>query len=229
MTNAERKKKFLEKLKASGSFDAFIQERAADEKRRRDQRKAGLLSLPKAEREKKLRLNRAYSRKKMEESRQRKKPKHNAASETTTASPIQKKNVLKDSYNTSSALQKAAAKIKRSLPSAPIKKKQALAKVLHSLDKKDFQEVVENKVNIDGDAISATSPKSSRATSPDDIELVRSFFEKDDVSRMSANMRDCRKFYNPVTFTKELKQTRFLMYRLTDVYNLFVKHIQNGE
>lgn len=52
MTSAERKRKYLEKLKANGVNEAFKKEKAASEKVRRDRIKSGLEKLPKAVRQK---------------------------------------------------------------------------------------------------------------------------------------------------------------------------------
>lgn len=58
----------------------------------------------------------------------------------------------------------------------------------------------------------------------------KAFYERDDVSRMSPNVKHCKKFEDPSTGTKEFKQIRFLMYTLSDVYEMFKKQaVQNGE
>lgn len=218
----------MEKLKANGGYEDFKKKKADHEKQRRARLKNGLLSLPKAEREKTLRLQRAYSRKKMEAYRQRKNRKENAVSETTqVSSRRQSTTILKESYNTTSALSKAVAKVKRALPSTSTKKKQVLAKLLHSFDESDVKEIVTNEVTAE--ATSSVEKKSSRAVSSEDVALVEMFYEKDDISRMSSNMRDCRKFIDPMTGSKEMKQVRYLMHRLEDVYKLFVKYIQKGK
>lgn len=218
----------MEKLKATGGYDVFKKNRAADEKQRRDRLKNGLLNLPKAVREKSLRLKRAYSRRKMSEYRQRKNLKENIVPPTTTeVLPSRSKAVIQESYNTASALSKAVAKVKRALPSTSAKKKQVIAKLLHSFDEEEKKEIITNKVTLE--STSTVERKSTRAVTASDIELVKSFFERDDISRMSSNMRDCRKFTDPTTGVEVLKQIRYLMYRLVDVHSLFVKFVQNGE
>lgn len=70
--------------------------------------------------------------------------------------------------------------------------------------------------------------KASKGTSPSVIEMVKAFYERDNVSRMSPNVKDCRTFINDATGCKEVKQIRHLQHKLEVVYDMFVKHIQNG-
>lgn len=223
----------MEKLKATGGYDIFKKNRAADEKIRRDRIKNGLLSLPKAIREKSLRLKRAYSRRKMAEYRKRKNRKENTDPETEIqVSPSRLTTDSKDSYKTPSALSKAVAKVKRAMPSTSTKKKQVIAKILHSFDEQDQNAIISN--DLTGEAKSTIQRKSTRASSitrvsSSDIELIKSFYQRDDISRMSSNMRDCKKFTDPIDGVEEIKQIRYLMYRLVDVYNMFVKFVQNGK
>ncbi|KAJ6639674.1 hypothetical protein Bhyg_12421 [Pseudolycoriella hygida] len=84
------------------------------------------------------------------------------------------------------------------------------------------------------DMVNLSHPKSrplikKRGLNPEIIDAIKLFYERDDVSRISPNMRDCRSFPNPVTGTKEIKQIRFLMYKLSDVHKMFVKHSQSDE
>lgn len=224
LTNAERKKKYLDKLKANGQFDEFKKKKNAAEKGRLDRIKNGLELLPKAVREKTKRLNRAYNRKKVAECRQRKK---NAIASTDPEAQLRQPTHSKQTvgphiktgpYKTDSAMSKAAAKLKRALPSTSEKKVAAVRKFLRCFNETEYHQIVcvEKK------------PTSTREIKPDVINLVKSFYQRDDISRISPNMRDCRKFKDPITGIKELKQIRYLMYRLSDVYSLFLRHIQKG-
>ncbi len=205
-------------MKANGEYETYKKKKATSEKERRDRIKNGLEQLPKAVREKTKRLHRAYSRKKMAESRQRKKGLLVEVTNNVSSSTDQTKPEM--GYKTASARSKALAKVKRALPSSSAKKKELVSKLLRTFNDKDRLEIVENK---------STESKPARGISPSVIEMVKSFYERDDVSRMSPNMKDCRKFVNQNTGSKELKQIRHLMYKLDDVYNMFVRHIQNGK
>ncbi|KAJ6640217.1 hypothetical protein Bhyg_12967, partial [Pseudolycoriella hygida] len=72
-------------------------------------------------------------------------------------------------------------------------------------------------------------PKSFKAVSSSVIETVQAFYERDDISRISPNVKDYRKFVNSQTGEKEYKQMRFLTYKLSDVYELFIKHIVQND
>lgn len=160
-------------------------------------------------------------RRKVAEYRQRKK---GLSVETTN---IVASNALpsipEEGYKTKSALDKAVAKMKRAAPSTTVKQKQAVCKYLKSFKPNDLEEIVQT---IEGKTIKA---KSTRAISSTVIESVKAFYLRDDISRMSPNMRDCRKFVDPTTGLSEVKPLRYLMYKLEDVYHMFVKYVQNGK
>lgn len=218
LTHAERKKKYLEKLKANGQFDAYKKKKADSAKERRDRIKVGLEQLPTAVREKTKRNNRAYMRKKVAEYSQRKKglPVVNTALVASSSSS----SMPEDGYRTTSVLDKAVAKMKRAEPSTATKKKQAVSKYLKSLDPKDLAEIVQAVTT------KTIKAKSSRAIKSSVIDSVKAFYLRDDISRMSPNMRDCRKFVDPITGSSEVKPIRYLKYTLHDVYNLFVQFLQ---
>lgn len=205
-------------MKANGEYEAYKQKKNSSQNEKRDRIKVGLQQLPKAEREKIKRLNREYSRKKMAECRRRKKglSAEIVVQSTAKTSP----NTSENGYKTASALSKAFTKLKRALPSAPAKKKQLATKLLRTFNDTDQQEIVANK---------STEVKATRGVPQSVIEMVKAFYERDDISRMSPNTKDCRKFVNPTTGLKEIKLIRFLMYTLSDVYSMFVKHIRNGK
>lgn len=94
---------------------------------------------------------------------------------------------------------------------------------MKSFKPNDLDEIVKT---IEGKTIKA---KSTRAISSTVIESVKEFYLRDDVSRMSPNMRDCRKFVDPTTGSSEMKPIRYLMHKLEDVYNMFVKYVQHGK
>ncbi len=214
----------MEKLKATGQYESFKKKKAADEKRRQHRIKNGLEQLPKAVREKTKRLNREYSRKKAAEYRRRKKEEiGQLVEDKSVQSQPNKANVTDElgPYNTKSALSKAVAKLKRACPSSSDKKRVVVKKFLRSFDQEDLDEVVTvSKKPIN---------KGTKGLKADVIDAVKAFYERDDISRISPNMRDYRKFKNPVTGIKEQFQIRYLMYKLSDVHKLFLQHMQKGK
>lgn len=173
----------MDKLKASGKYETYKKKKAAGERKRRNGIKNGLEELPKAVRERTKRVHRAYSRKKTAEYRQRKKGLLvDVTNNVSPASPIVVPNKPEKAYKTASALSKALAKLKRALPSTTPKKKEVISKLLRTFDDKDRMEIVEDK---------PVTVKPARGISQSVIEMVKSFYERDDISRMSANSKDC--------------------------------------
>lgn len=207
-------------MKANGKFDEFKRQNAENAKKRRADLKAGLATLPKTERTRIMRLKREYTRRTVRECRKRKNG-ENVTATTTSSVPSTSAHTDVGSYKTPSALTKAVGKIRNSMPKTIQKTKQAVGKYLKSLDPADLHDIL-----VD---IGSVKPKSSRGISAADVKLVQSFYERDDISRMSPNAKDCRKFVDPTTGAKEYKQLRFLMYKLADVYELFEQHIREGK
>ncbi len=123
-----------------------------------------------------------------------------------------------DKYKTPSAESKALSKIIRAFPSTPGKQKILLAKLFHSLDETVQLEIVLHKTTI---------RRPTNAISKDLMMKVRSFYERDDISRVSPNARDVRHFVDD-SGKKELQQIRHLMYRLSEVYALFIMEYGEG-
>lgn len=123
---------------------------------------------------------------------------------------------LTHSYKTKSALAKAVTKAKKSLPSSPSKRKIVVSKLLDSFDDKDRDEIV-------GKQASKQNKKHWKRMSTDLIENIEAFYERDEISRISPNVKDARYFKNAVTGQKELRQLRYLTYKLKEVRAFFVK------
>lgn len=124
------------------------------------------------------------------------------------------------SYRTESALRKAVGKTKRSLPASPSKQKAVIAKLLHSFNQIDKEEVIDNT--------NATKQKTSKGLSPEIIKSIEQFYEREDISRVSPNVKDCKRFINEVTGEKEYRQVRHLMFKLSEVHALFVEEYFSG-
>lgn len=216
----------MEKLKATGQYEAFKEKKAADERQRQQRLKNGLAQLPKAVREKTKRIIRENNRKKAAVCRRRKKEKMGLADHNSVESPTSTKQTtdgITKPNKSKSAEYKAVTKANRALPSMPEKKIVVVKKMLRTFDAKDIQDIIADVTN------KPKSLKGSKGLRPDVIAMVKAFYERDDISRISPNMRDCKKFKDPVTGVKETKQIRYLMYKLRDVHRLFVQHIENGK
>lgn len=209
-------------MKENGTYDSYKEKNAKDQKGRRDRAKEGMKQLPKAVRGRMQRVNRKCSRQKMEQYQNRKKgitnierkpPSNSVASDPAT------KNVVTGGYNTASARSKAFAKLKRSLPSAPVKARELALMWYRSFNENEQQEIVGN-----------TKPSSQliqrRGIGKSVAESVTEFYQRDDISRMLPNVKDCRWFIDPITGDKEQKQIRYLLYKLSKVYDLYIEHIR---
>lgn len=120
------------------------------------------------------------------------------------------------SYKTKSALAKAVTKARKSLPISPSKRKVVVSKILDSFGPKDRDEIV---------GIKEAKPKTKhwKRMSSDLIAAIEAFYERDEISRVSPNVKDARYFKNALTGQKELRQLRHLTYKLKKVRALFVK------
>ncbi|XP_037050033.1 uncharacterized protein LOC119085183 isoform X2 [Bradysia coprophila] len=206
-------------MKENGGFDEFKRKNAAYAKNKRVELKVGVEQLPKKDREDIKRKNRQYSQRKQREYRERKKKTESTANGSTVSSDP--KTEEDGQYKTASALNKAVAKLKRAAPATLVKSKQAVAKFLKTFDPSDVKEMV---------GISENKRKGSRAIKPSIVSEVDAFYQRDDISRISPNVKHCKRFEDPSTGAKEFKQIRFLLYTLSDVYRMFLEQaVQNSD
>lgn len=124
-------------MKESGGFDEFKRKNAAYAKNKRVELAAGVEQLPKKDKENIKRKKRQYSQRKQQEYRQRKKEAKGTIANRSTVSSGTKTEDGK--YNTTSALNKAVAKLKRAEPATLVKTKQAVSKYLKTFDPADVK------------------------------------------------------------------------------------------
>lgn len=208
MTNAERKKKYVEKLKSIGLYDAYKKKKNEQERNKRKRLKEGLGKLPKATREKMLKVKRENCRERVKRCRMRKAlTNQDQVSFNTTAS--------ESGYRTASALNKAVAKTKKILPSSRPKQIEVLAKLIRSFNDEEKNQIFKNDLQL--------RMKVKRGIRPSLITAIQSFYARDDISRQSPNVKDTRYFINPSTGKRELMTKRHLLHKLSEVYDLFIK------
>lgn len=119
------------------------------------------------------------------------------------------------SYKTTSAMRKAFTKANKSLPQSPSKRKVIVTKLVRSFDEKDRQDMFDYNRPV-------VKERQSKLT----LSLIgdiASFYERDDVSRISPNVKDVKSIRNPSTGVKEPRQLRHLLLTLEDVYAKFVE------
>lgn len=122
------------------------------------------------------------------------------------------------SYKTQSALSKAVAKTRKTLPSSPSKRKAVLARLLRSFSEEDQRDIIGNT--------KSKGIKTNKGLSSTLVKEIRLFYERDDISRISPNVKDLRKFENPDTGEMEAKQIRYLSYKLSEVYLQFLDDVK---
>lgn len=118
------------------------------------------------------------------------------------------------SYKTYSDLAKAVAKTQRTLPSSPSKRNAVIATLFYSLDEKIQQEIIRKKTTL--------KKVGKKGISTTLFEQIQSFYERDDISRMSQNVEDLISFVNPNTGRTEIKHIRNLVGTLKQAYELFM-------
>lgn len=137
------------------------------------------------------------------------------STEQRNESPVTKSINFEHSYKTPSALSKAVAKANQSLPVSPSKRKAVMARLLRTFSEEDQRDI-----------IGKTGPKENgthhKGLSVDLVRKIRQFYERDNVSRISPNVKDARKFIDPDTGEKVVRQIRHLSHKLSEVYSMFL-------
>lgn len=190
-------------MKEKGDYENFKKKRAEEAKERRERKKKMMSKLTAAKRNQLLNEDRMKCRKRVANHRLNKK-KNEAPKEQLPTS----------SYRTKSAARKATTKTRKSLPLAPGKRNEILYRIVHSLDPADQLEIF-NKKPIE-------KHSNGKGLAPELIAAIQKFYESDEISRMSPNVKDCRFFKNPLTGEKEVVQVRHMLYRLKEAYHLFL-------
>lgn len=119
------------------------------------------------------------------------------------------------SFKSDGELDEAVAKVEKALPSSPSKRKAVIAKLFYELDAKSQREIVQNMATI--------KRTGHKRIAPELIKKIQKFYERDDISRKSANGDDLINFVNPSTGQRESVRIRHLVYTLKQAYALFIK------
>lgn len=219
-------------MKVNGNYDDFKKRKAEHEKARRQRLKNSISKLTVSKQNQVLRYNRLKCRERVKKCRTKKKQSSvpsQMINSNKTINDSNERNGSKSqhtsiqfshSFKTYGALAKAVTKTRKTLPSSPTKRTAVIAKLVYSLDDKNQLMIFSNKTTMKRGGNSGLSPEL--------IEKIQLFYQRDDVSRMSPNVKDIRNFVDPITGLKELKQTRHLIITLKQAYELFDKE-SSGE
>lgn len=216
-------------MKLNGKYDDLKKKKAEREKFRRQRVKESLNKLSESKRKKLVDNSRSKCRERVRKFREKSKQANQQILTTESGnekpSKSAQKNIfssqrefLQSSYKTEGALAKATTKlrkaVRKSLPKSPSKQDAVLEKYFNSLDPKIREKIVQNKTKLNKGGKKGIGKELS--------EEINQFYERDDVSRVSANTKDARFYKNHTTGEKEMKQKRFLLLTLEQAYNKFL-------
>lgn len=216
-------------MKLNNKYDDHKKKKAENEKLRRQQVKESLNKLSESKRKKLVENARSKCRERVRKFREKSKQANQQIQTTESrtnipANPVQTKlfssqrAFLQSSYKTEGALAKATTKlskaVRKSLPKSPSKQDAVLEKFVNSLDDKIREKIINNKTKLNKGGKKGIDKELS--------EDINQFYERDDVSRVSANTKDARFYKNHTTGEKEMKQKRFLVLTLEQAYNKFL-------
>lgn len=121
------------------------------------------------------------------------------------------------SFESEEELAEAVAKLERTLPKSPSKRKAVIAALFHSLDEESQREIIQS--------IGAKKRIVRQRIAPALLQKIQIFYARDDVSRTCAD-NGFMAFVNPATGEWEFEDKRNLMYTLKEAYALFISENQ---
>lgn len=252
LSSADRKKKFVEKLKLTGNYNAFKEKRAEYERARRQRLKESLSQLSDSQRMQALRHGRLKSLARVQKYREKKKL---ASEKETFDTPI----IITKQPNPSSYSEIDSNSVDSTKPSTSITSKiSGIYSPKFSNTKLNFEHsyntygALRKAVSRASKALPSSPSKrkaviakliygldeksqreifSNKATirrtghkriGATLIQEIHKFYERDDISRMSTNDDDLTNFIDPITGDEQLIQLRYLVYTLKQAYDLFM-------
>lgn len=209
-SNTERSQRYVELLKQSGKYDDYKKKKALRQ-RRKD-------SLNKMTEKQKKPIVENVRLKSLERVRKHRIKKSMSQPEVPfIVSSSEEPPVRKKGYKTDGALSKATTKFRKGLPASPTKKLDVIEKFYNSLDGGTLR-------NLGIDLLKPKRNSGSKGISLMLTEDIIQFYERDDVSRTSPNVKDCRFYLNKQSGKQELKQKRHLVVTLAQAYDKFLIH-----
>lgn len=198
LTAAEKMKRHRQKLKDQGKYDDYKKKHKEEAQKYREKKKKQLSKLRQELREDLKSEERRKTRERVAKCRALKKTQNENQSPTV--------------YRSVKSLGKATNRVKKSLPQSPRKRIVVVRKLFETF------------VGDSSSQESNSQKSNTLALSPETIDLVKSFYERDDVSRQAPGLKD-------VTTVKEngLKQkiqTRHLYSSIRETHALFYSEFE---
>lgn len=131
--------------------------------------------------------------------------------------------IVSESYSNIQTLGKAVKKVSRALPASPRKKKAILTHIVAHMDEAEKEQLV---------CVVTKSTFTKKSAAAEQNSKIRKFYERDDISRVSPNTKDVKKYTCPETEQELFLPTRHMVLSLKEAYALFVeenKNVENGK
>lgn len=114
------------------------------------------------------------------------------------------------SYKSKRSLKKAVTKIKKNLPQSPSKRRAVLFEIATEILPSEVSKIFHT-----------TERKKSNAISEEAIQKIKQYYMRDDVSRQSPGIKDCKSIKDPKTGKRSQVQKRYLITSLRECYSHF--------
>ena len=201
LTPAERQRRICQKLK-EGKYEEYKNHHREIAQKSRDKKKDQLAKLSQQRREIVQREQREATRKRVAKCRALKKEKGNSVVDSTPP------------FSSAVALARAKRALSKALPKSPRRRK-----AVH-------QRLYQIEVGSSSASPTNDSPRRSDALSDETVELVKEFYQRDDISRQAPGRKDVINVQDK-NGQKVLCQTRHLTSSLMETYALFCKDYPN--
>lgn len=126
--------------------------------------------------------------------------------------------IVGESYSNIQTVGKATKKVLRALPGSSRQKKAILANIIANLDETDKEQLVS--------VVAKPQTKKRKSAASKLIDNVRTFYEREDISRVSPNSEDVKKYKCPDTGEELYSAARHMVLSLKEAYAVFVEECE---
>lgn len=218
MTGAERAKKHREKVKMGNKCDEFKKKEAERMKQIRAKKKQTEDEMNTAAAHAVIMKRRAATLERVQKHRKQAKSQNNVSIDNQRHESNLAE-IVGEAYKSCQTLAKAVKKVKNALPTSPRKKKAVLSHIVSNLDEVDKGTVIDVVTN---------RQKYTRKCIPAGLSgFIRNYFERDDISRMSPNTKDVKKYKCPETGEDLFLPTRHMLFSVKEAHALFVEEMKS--
>lgn len=127
-----------------------------------------------------------------------------------------------NAYKSSCSLGKAVARAKRSLPTSSTHRKAVLCKLVGEYDRDEVKQIIFN------DSLRNVKKNNNNSYKAEAIKSVTEFFLRDDITRVSPNVKDVMQCLNPLTKELESHPTRHLLLTIREAYAKYIEEMDSS-